>query len=544
MNFVKDYFDRMKKIPVWMMGCVFVCAYIAHGAMLFSQVIGIDTENSILDHDGYAVQGRQGILWLRSILRMSDFNLYLTEAITFFLLILAAVVFYIFYHTLTNKENYWDFIPFSVMFIVSPFWTCQVYFLSQSVPVLVAVILVPVTFSIFESAFKTKKLIPLKILIGVALLQLIIGTYQVNLVVYTMFVCTVFILTERNKIGEGNGLLKRIGFHALCAVLGLAVYIVISKLFYLPADGQAYLTGQIMYSKISAKEVLGNLIRTVARPLGFDMYGYLYWPVSIVTFVLCIVGSAKRKMFKKEVGSVILVAALVALPFVFPFFYGCEVSPRMRYVFPIAEASLFFIGYSEITKLFRYAEPGKKTKAVKVVSGVLFVLIFFLDTMKGFNYTTRLNYTNDYIYWKEKEIATTLKKDLDEYYVSTGNYWDGWDRIVFLGAPNPTYNQTCLPGYAVIGSPILNWDIDQYPRTRIYNFLEVTGNSIGSVPWVSDYSRYILSNRFEELFGEEVDAMPAYPWDGYIKEVYDEEAGARYTVVKLGYNWRDSLPNQ
>ena len=73
---------------------------------------------------------------------------------------------------------------------------------------------------------------------------------------------------------------------------------------------------------------------------------------------------------------------------------------------------------------------------------------------------------------------------------------------------------------------------------RIYKFLKTCGYPIGDTPYFSDGATMAFRYYFDEYFGAKVDAMPAYPYDGYISEVRDDELGLHYYIVKLGNNWR------
>ena len=157
MGFFKDFKKTLLSYPAWQLIVIAIISFIAHGSMVFSKAIGVDTEAAILGIEAYDGQGRQGILWLRKLLGMSKFNLWLTNSLTFFLLILVAIV--IFTSLSVYKEELSNVLmPFCILFIISPFWACQLYFLSQSVPVLISLLLIPFTEALVRFAFN--RLIP------------------------------------------------------------------------------------------------------------------------------------------------------------------------------------------------------------------------------------------------------------------------------------------------------------------------------------------------------------------------------------------------
>ena len=82
-----DYCKRIKSIlktfSVWHALFAVCITFAAHGDMLFSELIGIDTEMAILGRDAYYIQGRPGVMWIRDALTSGRFNIYYTQILTF-----------------------------------------------------------------------------------------------------------------------------------------------------------------------------------------------------------------------------------------------------------------------------------------------------------------------------------------------------------------------------------------------------------------------------------------------------------------------------
>ena len=535
-------FKELKKnilsFPIWSLLSIFIVAFIAHGSMIFSNVIGIDTEAAILGIEAYDGQGRQGILWIRNLLGMTKFNLWLTNSLTFFLLIFVPLFF--FAAIMIQKKELKNLLfPFCIIFIVSPYWACQLYFLSQSVPVLISLLLIPLIDILIRLSINSK--VPEKIcllLLSSALFQLVVSTYQLNMIIYVTYVCCTFAIAS---LHEKESFKKQIIFLATQAVFviaGFVIYEVITALFY--SQYSSYLTEQIIWAQVGIKMGILNILRVIKAVLkGSELYSFLYVPLCLITFALTVINCFKtREKISQYLLPVLCELFVFASPFFFVLLFGSEVSPRMRYIFPITEALVLLLCYSEFIFFFDKCRSIKQVTIFKSVLIIASCILLFIDSMKGLNYTTRLYYTNEYRFDQEKLIAKDLKKDLNQFFIDNNLPEDERNQVVFLGDVNITYNDMCLPGYATIGSSSINWDSNRILRGRIYKFLKTCGYPIGDAPYFSDGATIAFRYYFDEYFGAKVDAMPAYPYDGYISEVRDDELGLYYYIVKLGNNWR------
>ena len=86
-NELKEYIKNLKDVSAKEWIFAIIVSFIAHGSMLFSKAIGIDLEAAVLGIEAYNEQGRHGIIWIRNLLQMSKFNLFLVTVLTFVLLI-------------------------------------------------------------------------------------------------------------------------------------------------------------------------------------------------------------------------------------------------------------------------------------------------------------------------------------------------------------------------------------------------------------------------------------------------------------------------
>ena len=58
MGFFKDFKKTLLSYPAWQLIVIAIISFIAHGSMVFSKAIGVDTEAAILGIEAYDGQGR------------------------------------------------------------------------------------------------------------------------------------------------------------------------------------------------------------------------------------------------------------------------------------------------------------------------------------------------------------------------------------------------------------------------------------------------------------------------------------------------------
>lgn len=89
MKQVKEYLCNVK----WVVAAVILFTFMAHGAILFSQGFGIDTDSIIAGWHNFDLIGRQGLVWLARLLGLDWFNLYYAQVLALFFMVLAPVSF-------------------------------------------------------------------------------------------------------------------------------------------------------------------------------------------------------------------------------------------------------------------------------------------------------------------------------------------------------------------------------------------------------------------------------------------------------------------
>ncbi len=94
MRQIKEYLGKVR----WIIAAIIMITFMAHGAILFSQSFGIDTDSIMNGEHNFDQIGRQGLIWLAKLLDLDWFNLYHAQVLAFSLMILAPVSFgFLFY---------------------------------------------------------------------------------------------------------------------------------------------------------------------------------------------------------------------------------------------------------------------------------------------------------------------------------------------------------------------------------------------------------------------------------------------------------------
>lgn len=528
----------------WILLLTAAVVFMAHGSILFSRRFGIDTDAIMLGMHNFMDIGRQGLVWLAGLLELDWFNLYFAQVLTLLFMLLSAVAFGgLFCHAGgAGRGERAALFAFALAYVISPYWTAQIYFLNQSAQVLLACALTAGSIALAEAARRDLRR-RWGLLIGaVLLMQITFSCYQVLVLIYVMGAVMVFLLSSLREERTLKQSLQWIAFHGISFGAGLGFYLVISRLFFM---GQgSYLAGQIAWKEAGFWGGLRNCYSVIKQSLRETAPFYTGW---YVFFVFCfLVMLIFWLLGEKERGKgsriLILLSALflAASPYGFVFLYGGEVIDRMRLAMPFGQGCILYL----TILLFARRKAGKKGffRAAGVwVFGVVLGAVVYKDSMTNLSYCTRLYYTDEYVFQYASRVAADLYEDIRTVQCSQeiqAFRETSRDNIVMLGYPAIPLNSICISGHTIGRS--------------IFEVEALAGNTL-----TRDRSRYFMRNLgypvdvsftegetaafhsyFDECFGQEVDAMPCYPDPGYIKCVQDEETGMEFVVVKLGQDWR------
>lgn len=527
----------------WILLLMILIVFLTHGSILFSQRFGIDTEYIMLGIHNFDMIGRQGLVWLAGLLGLDLgwFNLYYAQVMTILFMILSPVAFGALYH-LAGGEGKGESVASLALagaFVVSPFWTAQIYFLNQSAQVLLACCLAAVAIALAEGARRDIRRKWYLLVGAILLMQAVFSCYQVLIVVYIAGTATVFLLWTLKEDRPLKLQLDWIAFHAGSFTVGFLIYMLTVRLFY--ANGGGYLQGQIVWAKLGLAGGLrgcgGAILRSLREtpPFYTGMYGLF------CLLFLALLFYRLRTERERQGKCVIFLSALflAASPYVFIFLRGGAIADRMQLVMPLSQGSMLYL---TVRMLCGIGTGGQKRLAAVRVLSVILAAAVYKDTLSNLNFCTRLYYTDEWVFQYSVRIAGELYEDVRA--VQQAGAMEAIpeavrDSVVLLGYPEIPKNPICADGHA-IGTSLLEFEAlaGAFPenQTRRLYFLQNLGYPLDIC--LTEEEATAFRDCFEEFFGEEVDAMPCYPEPGYVRCVLDEETGLGYLVVKLGEEWR------
>ena len=533
LKYVREYLFKVR----WTVIGIAAIAFITHGAVLFSQSFGIDTDFMINGEHNFDRLGRQGLIWIAKLLDLDWFNLYYAQVLAFTFMIFAPVSFGFLLHWMGDGSRAGlSLLALSVSFVVSPFWVTQVYFLNQSPQILSACIMIAVSIFLAEYARTDIKRRWYCVLLALLLIQAAFACYQILVMVYITGVTAVFLVSALKEERTVKKQLGWIGYHAVVFCIGFGIYLIISRLFFL--DAGAYLEDQIAWPVVGLAEGLKQCFMAAGDTLKNNppYYTGMYGVFSVSLLILTIYRMMTNR--KRGAGNRVLFLLaelfLIISPYVFIFFYGRKIPDRIQLVMPLGQGCILYL-----TVLMFPWEILKGTKRQSILAKCAILLLtaaFYKDTVSHLNYCSRFYYTYEWVFQHDVSIAENLYMDIKEAKNSYG-LGDSYDKLLFLGYPDIPYNLICY-SKAVMGSSFFQYDIiETLPyRNRILSLMRGLGypeECNFSEEEIRAYHTY-----FEERFGSRVDAMSCYPDGDYIQYLKDDETGLEYLVVKLGKMWR------
>lgn len=535
MKYIKEYLFKAR----WAIAAMVIITFIAHGAILFSQSFGIDTDLIINGEHNFDRIGRQGLIWLAKLLDLDWFNLYYAQVLTFCFMALAPVSFgYLLYRlggAAQDRANL-SLLALGVSFVVSPFWVTQVYFLNQSAQVLLACTLIAVSILLAEHARTDIRHRWHYILLAVVLTQAAFACYQILVMVYVTGVAAAFLASSLKEERTVRRQLQWIGYHAGVFAVGFGVYLLIAQMFFM--SGKVYLENQIAWGEVGLAEGLRQCAEAVVESLGNNppYYTGLYGVFSALLIILTLCRIAQNGKLKMGSSVIFLLAEffLIISPYVFIFFYGKGIADRMQLVMPLSQGCILYLAVLLLPRADECKTGMKKLAAWGIL--LAFAAACYKDTVSHLHYCNRFYYAYDWVFEYDAKIAERLYFDIREEKIACG-LEDSYDKILFLGYPEIPYNSSCIRAVAM-GASLFQIDLREAApyRSRILSLMRNLG-----YPIECNYTdQEIVDHRayFMDYFGERVDEMPSYPDRGYIQYLKDDASGMEYLVIKLGGIWR------
>ncbi|HBT97762.1 MAG TPA: hypothetical protein DEB25_09120 [Desulfobulbaceae bacterium] len=241
--------------------------FLTHGVKLVVFSIGIDTELFLIQKPTSLITnlqiGRFGLAWLQSFLYGAGFNpvLGFAGAVCFTWLFTLSWCYIIALFSKNTGRND-RLIPFALLFMTSPIWAEQFYFVFQATEIAAMVFICPFAiYFLFKGVLENNWA---NALAAGAMLVFMISVYQTLVLLFVCGLFACFLLLRENSDYEGKVYL-RLGIKLLVAVLiAIALYFFLAKII-----GRIANTGESVYLETLNMWGKQSVWRSIAKILGF-----------------------------------------------------------------------------------------------------------------------------------------------------------------------------------------------------------------------------------------------------------------------------------
>lgn len=528
---------RYVKAVKWAIVAIGVIAFVAHGALLFSDCFGIDTDFIIEGEHNFDVIGRPGLIWLGKLLGLSWFNLYYAQVMTFLFMVLIPIAFGFLFYVTGKQRNCLNstLLVFGLSFLVSPFWTAQIYFLNQSVQVTCSCVLITLAILLVELSRKEQKWLKWGCLLSAVLVMLLVfACYQVLIMIYIMAVAAVFLFVNLQEKMTVKQQLGWIFYHIVVFLVGFSAYMTVSKLFFL--ESSMYLQNQIKWNGMSLAEGLQNCMDAIGNTLQDNppYYTGMYGVFAVLLVLVTLYWLGTESGFGKANGFFFVLVELfvIASSYAFILLYGGEILDRMQLVMPLSQGCMLYL---TIILLYRIKPQAGLKRLLYYATYLVLTVAIYNNTITQLNFTNRFYYSENWRFEYDKNIARDVYEDVNCILVTEDLADRDFDNILFLGCPYYPYNRMGITGDAM-GRSFFDFNINSVERPRITYFMREIGYPIEVHFTGGELAAFYCY--FEDCFAEQVEGMPVYPEAGYVQYLSNSEMGLEYIVVKLGDNWK------
>lgn len=500
---------------IW--GIVLLIFFI-HGAKLFNGSIGIDTEDIIHlqdeFYDGWLDTGRQGLVFLKAILGLADYNPYFANLITVIGLSLAVISWLaLFDYTLQKKSSPLSWIVGGALWISHPILAEQLYFSLQSVEICIGMMLMAFALFCVVRWYEGKKYAWLVASILSAMLPF--AMYQVFVPMFIMGTVMILLLQSLRNLQE------KVTFKSFVA--GMIPYVVvflltfgfnmlITRLFFSSSD---YLTSLVSWGHESIINILFAIGKHIVRVFtGYhsNYYNGAFGVLCVVVLVLLILRVKRQQNSGTNcmLNVLFLYLAVCITPFLLTVICGCEPVVRSQLVLPIVAGSLAYLsvyllqGDEACIGIAWHKQNGVFIRVAFVICiGVIAVGVWTQTQV-----TMRLYYTDACRYEYDVALANDVIMRIEAE--QSVNGMEDKLPVFFVGSKSFQGNNACLEG-EIIGCSFFDYDTEVEPKywwstRRILGFMHILGK---------DYEQ-VGVERIEEALHES-DNMPAWPAEGCVE---------------------------
>lgn len=536
MKVLRQYFEKTRSMYLLLAGIVLL----AHGSLLFSQRIGIDTELMMEGYDRFTVLGRQGITWLGKVFYLWWFNLYWAEALTVLFMVLAPIAYVFAFSSVGRQDRFLNIslIVFGTAYALSALWATQLYFLNQAAQVACACFLVPVTAVLVEKARENLKKNWVALPAAIGLMQIVFATYQTIILMYIVTVAMLFLLSSPEEKRSLKEDLEWLCYHIAVFFVGFTAYMVIAKKYFMSeAD---YLEGQIFWKTTDAQTCIQNILACVKRNLGnnppFYTGLYLVMCVILVGVSIDYFMNTGKKKHGNRIFMVLAELFVMASPFLLFVYAGGDAADRIQFIMPFAQACILYL--TEYMLSGHERKDGKRTVGSVARTLVLMILLIvvFRDGVIQASYCNRLYYTDEWVFQHDRAMAQDLYGKIKTAISEVEEEERAAVRGVFVGNAQVSYNGSCFKT-SIMGESRFAYSPGDLAKDRAVRLMKALGYPVDDIFYyysegAAAYTKEMLRTEMKS----DIDAMPSYPADGCVK-VLTLRDGQKYMVVKLSDYW-------
>lgn len=486
-----------------------IFVFLIHGAKLNSEIVGIDTEAIIRSpgemYDGWTLTGRHGLVLLKKLLAVGQFQPYFAELMTLIFFAIGVALFAVMWNQ-SMGDGQWGMMAGALLWISHPIMTEQFYFSLQSMEICIGMI-----FTVW-ALFMTKRFAEKKkwywFVGSVVLLLITFSTYQTFVPFYIFGTTTVLLLESLQDVSRDESIRARVllGRMIPYIIVFFAAFIGNVLITNLCFEKTSYLGQQIFWGTVPLKEnflLIKDYIYRTYTGLADIYYHFSYGILTVLSLVLVL-----RKLIKKSnrgAGFVLLfyLVAVLFSPYLLVFICGGGIVARAQLILPAETGFLAYIVGILLCEWWKESGIGDRTlntsKAAATRIAVYgmsasFGIALLTGAWEQTRNTLALYYTDQCRYEYDEALGRALISKINEV---SGRYNYP---VIVIGTESFPENNSHIIG-ETMGHSFFDHDAEVEPKyyysnQRIIGFLHTLGEDYipahqERVAEAYEYSKYM-----------------------------------------------------
>lgn len=473
-----------------------IMLWVAYGMKLSHLSISHDTEAiiSVPDslYDSWVSMGRYGLLLLKKIFGLYQFNPWLASVLMFLAMMSGAVIWeYLFYQLANTKKGFgkisWIFPAF---FLTAPMMAEQLSFELQAFEVSLAILITGVVLLLIWQGFIRRRYwyaVP-----AVLLLALSFSCYQTIIPLYMAAAAACFLIYYKRQERFWSSIFWMIGIMGVSFVIYELGSKVALQIFQITPTN--YLSDQILWGNTSVVQCVRNILYHIRDALFCrDIYYSMAYPIAVIFAIVLLVMMFRRKQ-KNFYLYLLGLLFLLLTPFIMTILLGQQPKFRTQIVLPFVFGFLF---QNFALELIEIGKNGGKV-LLRGITAISVILIF-----QQINITSKMFYSEYVQYEEDVRLAVKITDRIDQ--LNLGENPE--EPVVIIGSRSPRLNPSAYGGYENPGNSFYEWCFKvEYGTFIIQNF------------WTTLGYDYHMPNAEQSSFAERyAEKMPSWPDTGSVR---------------------------